>query len=82
MRPYLLKEAVSPDGAALYRTQPMVVATPVSQQTSATMRQLLEDVVSTGGAKNARIEGYRIGGKTGTAQVYKEGKIVRNVHIG
>ncbi|MEG0900810.1 MAG: penicillin-binding transpeptidase domain-containing protein [Clostridia bacterium] len=82
MRPYLLKEAVSPDGAALYRTQPKVVATPVSQQTSATMRQLLEDVVSTGGAKNARIEGYRIGGKTGTAQVYKEGKIVRNVHIG
>lgn len=82
MRPYLLKEAVSPDGTVLYRTSPMVVSTPISEETSLTMRKLLEDVVAVGGAKNARIPGYRIGGKTGTAQVYKDGRIVRNVHIG
>lgn len=82
MRPYLLKEAVSPDGTVLYRTSPKVVSTPISEKTSLTMRKLLEDVVAIGGAKNARIPGYRIGGKTGTAQVYKEGRIVRNVHIG
>lgn len=82
MRPYLLKEAVSPDGTVLYRTSPKVVSTPISEETSLTMRKLLEDVVAIGGAKNARIPGYRIGGKTGTAQVYKEGRIVRNVHIG
>lgn len=82
MRPYLLKEAVSPDGTVLYRTSPKVVSTTISEETSLTMRKLLEDVVAVGGAKNARIPGYRIGGKTGTAQVYKDGRIVRNVHIG
>ena len=82
MRPYLLKEAVSPDGTVLYRTSPKVVSTPISEETSLTMRKLLEDVVAVGGAKNARIPGYRIGGKTGTAQVYKDGRIERNVHIG
>lgn len=82
MRPYLLKEAVSQDGTVLYRTSPKVVSTPISEETSLTMRKLLEDVVAVGGAKNARIPGYRIGGKTGTAQVYKDGRIVRNVHIG
>lgn len=82
MRPYLLKEAVSPDGTVLCRTSPKVVSTPVSEETSLTMHKLLEDVVAVGGAKNARIPGYRIGGKTGTAQVYKDGRIVRNVHIG
>ena len=82
MRPYLLKEAVSPDGTVLYRTSPKVVSTPISEETSLTMRKMLEDVVAIGGAKNARIPGYRIGGKTGTAQVYKDGRIVRNVHIG
>lgn len=82
MQPYLLKEAIAPDGTVLYRTQPKVVSTPISEETSATMRELLEMVVSEGGAKNAAIEGYRIGGKTGTAQVYKDGRIVRDVHIG
>ena len=82
MQPYLLKEAISPEGEVLYRTQPTVVGAPISAETSATMRELLELVVSEGGARNAAIEGYRIGGKTGTAQVYKDGRIVSDVHIG
>lgn len=82
MKPYLLKEAISPEGETIYRAQPKVVSTPISEQTSATMRELLELVVSEGGAKNAKVEGCRVGGKTGTAQVYKEGRIVRDVHIG
>ncbi len=82
MQPYLLKEVISPDGEVLERTQPKVVSQPISEETSMVMRQLLEQVVSIGGAKNAKIDGYRIGGKTGTAQVYKEGRIVKDVHIG
>lgn len=82
MQPYLLKEAVSPDGTVIYRSQPKVLSHPVSEETSTLMRSLLEQVVSIGGAKNAAVPGYLVGGKTGTAQVYKEGKIVRDVHIG
>ena len=82
MQPYLVREVRSQDGEVLQRFLPTVRATPIRPETSATMRGLLEMVVEQGGGKNARIEGYRIGGKTGTAQVYKNGAIVRNVHIG
>lgn len=82
MRPYIVKEVLDEDGNVVERTQPHVVSTPISAETSGVMRELLESVVAEGGGKNAQVEGYRIGGKTGTAQVYKDGKIVRNVHIG
>ena len=82
MQPYLLKEALSQEGDVLYRTQPKVISRPIREETSVVMRELLEKVVSEGGAKNAAVAGYTLGGKTGTAQVYKNGKIVRDVHIG
>ncbi len=82
MRPYMVKEVRAGDGTVLERTQPRVVSTPIKPETSATVRNMLESVVAEGGGRNAAVTGYRIGGKTGTAQVYKEGKIVRNVHIG
>ena len=46
------------------------------------MRDLLASVVSEGGGKNAQVDGWNVGGKTGTAQIYKDGKIERNLHIG
>lgn len=82
MKPYLVSEIQSPSGEVLQRFHPTVAATPIRPETSETMRLLLENVVEKGGGKNARIAGYRIGGKTGTAQVYKEGRIVSDVHIG
>ncbi|MBE5803370.1 MAG: PASTA domain-containing protein [Clostridiales bacterium] len=82
MKPYLVSEIQSPEGDVLQRYNPTVVATPIRPETSETLRGLLERVVEEGGGKNARIAGYRIGGKTGTAQVYKEGRIVSDVHIG
>ena len=82
MKPYIVSEIRSADGEVLQRYNPTVVATPVRPETSETLRGLLENVVENGGGKNAYIEGYRIGGKTGTAQVYRDGRIVRDVHIG
>jgi stage V sporulation protein D (sporulation-specific penicillin-binding protein) len=82
LKPYLVAEILSPDGEVLQRNGAQVVANPITPETSATMRELLESVVAEGGGRNAAITGYRIGGKTGTAQVYKDGKIVRDVHIG
>ncbi len=82
MRPYIVKEVLASDGGVVERTQVKVVSCPITEETSQTMRTLLEQVVAQGGAKNASVSGYRVGGKTGTAQVYKNGKIVRNVHIG
>lgn len=82
LKPYLVSEVISPEGEVIQRNGAQVVANPISAETSATMRELLENVVVNGGGRNAAISGYRIGGKTGTAQVYKDGKIVRDVHIG
>ena len=82
MKPYLVSEVLDGEGEVLQRFHPTVVSTPISPDTSQTVRTLLERVVSEGGGKNAAIAGYRIGGKTGTAQVYKDGAIVRDVHIG
>ena len=82
MKPYIVSEIQDEQGQVIQRFSPTVVSTPIKAETSETLRGLLEAVVSEGGGKNAQIDGYRIGGKTGTAQVYKEGKIVSDVHIG
>ena len=62
--------------------EPTVVRRVISEDTSATVREMLEAVVDGGSGKNAYIEGYRIGGKTGTAQKYDEnGVIMPDKHI-
>ena len=82
MKPYIVQEVLDGQGRVAERTAPTVVANPISPETSAAMRALLENVVENGGGKNGAVTGYRIGGKTGTAQVYKDGRVVSNVHIG
>ncbi len=82
MKPLLVKDIRTGDGEVLQTFLPQVVSTPITHQTSDTMRELLALVVEKGGGKNAAVPGYRVGGKTGTAQVYKDGKIVSDVHIG
>lgn len=81
-QPYFVASMTDDDGNVLVKNEPVKVRQVISSDTSAKMRTLLEGVVSMGGGKNAQVEGYRIGGKTGTAQKYKDGKIVQGVHIG
>ena len=82
MKPYLVEAILSEDGKETEVISPTVVANPISAATSATMRELLGSVVSEGGGKNARVDGWSVGGKTGTAQIYKNGRIESNLHIG
>ena len=82
MKPYLVKAILDEEGTPVRTISPAVAANPISAATSATMRALLGSVVSEGGGKNARIDGWSVGGKTGTAQIYKDGRIEKNLHIG
>lgn len=82
MRPYIVKEVADEAGNVLFRTAPEAVSRPISEETSAVMRQLLLNVVENGGGKNGAVAAYSVGGKTGTAQVYKNGRVVSDVHIG
>ena len=82
MQPYIVGRITSPEGEVLYEGAPRVLAETVTEETSATMRSLLEYVVSGGGGGNAYIEGYRVGGKAGTAQIYVDGAVSEDKHIG
>lgn len=74
MRPYVMRKVVSASGEILQRNMPKVVSTPISPKTAAEMRGMLMGVVGPGGtARRARVEGYTVAGKTGTAQIVKPG---------
>lgn len=66
--PYVVDKIVDSEGNIVVETKTNVRRQAVSEDTSETMRYILESVVSKNGGKNAYIEGYRIGGKTGTSQ--------------
>ena len=56
------------DGNTVMKAEPTVVRRTISKETSDTMRTLIESVVTEGTAKNARVAGFSIGGKTGTSE--------------
>lgn len=67
MQPYLCEEIVDSNGNTVSKTEPKVVRQVISEETSAIVRQMMEQVVSSGTGSNASVAGYRIGGKTGTS---------------
>lgn len=68
MKPRIVKELRDSDGNLVESYEPEVVRQVISAETSATMRMMLESVVSAGTGKNAYVKGFRIGGKTGTSE--------------
>ncbi len=75
MQPYAVDSIVNKDGRVILKNEPVMIRRVISESTSAQLREILESVVSEGSGKNAAIPGYRVGGKTGTAQKYENGKI-------
>ena len=71
MQPYVVQRIVAPDGSVSFDREPTVVRRVISEETSAKVRTILEQVVGDpkdGTGRNAAVAGYRIGGKTGTSE--------------
>ncbi len=80
MEPRVVKELVDDDKNVIHRYEPVFVRQVISEETADEMSLIMEKVVQEGSGKNAQVSGYRIGGKTGTADKvidgrYAEGKV-------
>ena len=69
-QPHVVTRIVNDDGATIKTIEPRVLKQTISEETSAKIVELCNNVVSQGTGKSARPAGYRIGGKTGTAEKY------------
>ncbi len=68
LEPYIVSEIVDSEGNTVLKQEPTVLRQVISEETSKTMRGLMESVVAEGTAKNAQVYGFSIGGKTGTSE--------------
>ena len=81
-QPYIVKRLLEPQtNSTIKEYKETLVRTTISEETSKKMRYALESVVARGGGKYAYIDGYRVGGKTGTAQKVENGKYLVNNYI-
>ena len=79
--PRLVKEIYANDGYVLQSNTPKLKSRTVSEETSRLLAGMLEGVVEKGSGKKTFIEGYRVGGKTGTAQKYEDGRIAAGKYV-
>ena len=81
-QPYIVKRIADPNtGEIILENDPKIIRNVIDKETSETVRMALETVVAYGTGRNAYIEGYRIGGKTGTAQKVKNGVYLTGNYI-
>lgn len=73
MRPRVVQAITDSDGNVVERFEPVELSRPITPDTSKKMLDILENVCEKGTGKRARIPGYRVGGKTGTAQLVENG---------
>lgn len=72
-QPHVMKKIVNDNGATIKEFDKVLVKQTVSEQTSDLIQEYMYQTVASGTAKGAQVEGYAIGGKTGTAQKYPRG---------
>ena len=81
-KPYIVKRLIEPvTNEIIQENSPSVVRKVISEDTSEKVRYALESVVALGSGRNAYIEGYRVGGKTGTAQKVNNGAYMVGTYI-
>ncbi len=81
MQPYLVKEIRTQEGELVKKFYPTVRQRAISEKVSRELAGLLENVVTNGSGKQAYIEGFKVGGKTGTAQKYENGHIAVGKYV-
>lgn len=72
MKPRLVKALLDSDGNVIEEIKPEIIRYTVSQKTAQEVCNIMEYAVDKGGVGTAKVKGYRIGGKTGTAQQPKK----------
>ncbi len=72
MQPYIVDTVVTQDGQVIVDNEPTELRRVIKSSTSTQVRAILQSVVDNGSGSNARLAGYAIGGKTGTAQKYED----------
>ena len=81
-KPYIVKSLNEPEtNSIILENKPTIVRKVISEDTSSKVRHALESVVSNGTGRPAYIDGYRVGGKTGTAQKVKDGRYMVGNYI-
>lgn len=68
MKPYLVQQQLDSNRGTIYTAKPKTLREPISSGTAEGLREMMVSVVENGTGKNARISGFTVGGKTGTAQ--------------
>ena len=79
--PHLVKRIYADDGYVLKDVKADLQNRTISEETSKTLAGMLEGVVTEGSGKKAYIEGYHVGGKTGTAQKFENGRIAAGKYV-
>lgn len=81
-KPYIVKSINEPEtNTVIQENKKTLVRQVISEKTSAEVRRALESVVANGSGRTAYIDGYRVGGKTGTAQKVENGHYLDNNYI-
>lgn len=73
VRPHIVRRVLGPDGRILSQHEPVAVSRVVSESTAKTITEMLEGVVQSGTGTRAQVYGFRVAGKTGTAQKVEPG---------